>query len=87
MPFKPSKHAALQKSDLVGDLPLVPDLKDQVAGSSSLLPVAKEIDGIMLFNPGSLSYPRQEGRKPSYIVLTVDDEGELGYELKFFDTL
>jgi len=26
-------------------------------------------------NPGSLSYPRQEGRRPSYIIWEIDDKG------------
>ena len=46
-------------------------------------PVAKEVDGIMLFNPGSLSYPRQEGRRPSYLMLSIGDNGEISYEVKF----
>ena len=50
-------------------------------------PVAAEIDGIYVFNPGSLSYPRQEGRKPSYLILNIGDDGELSYEIKYLDTL
>ncbi len=46
-------------------------------------PVAKCIDGVYLFNPGSLSYPRQEGRRPSYIILTLDDEGGVFSEIKY----
>ena len=46
-------------------------------------PVAKEIDGVYLFNPGSLSYPRQEGRNPSYLVLFIDDDGQINYEIKY----
>ena len=46
-------------------------------------PVAKNDGGVYLFNPGSLSYPRQEGRRPSYLVLTVDDKGGISYEVKF----
>lgn len=34
-------------------------------------PVIAEKDGILAVNPGSLSYPRQEGRKPSYAVMEV----------------
>lgn len=34
-------------------------------------PVLKEIRGITLVNPGSLSYPRQSGRKYTYIVMDV----------------
>ena len=46
-------------------------------------PVAKNIDGIYLFNPGSLSYPRQEGRRPSYLLLSIDDDGKISYEIKY----
>jgi putative phosphoesterase len=46
-------------------------------------PVAKTMGGIYLFNPGSLSYPRQEGRRPSYIILTTDDGGIINYEIKY----
>ena len=34
-------------------------------------PVIAQKDGILAVNPGSLSYPRQEGRKPSYAVMEV----------------
>ena len=46
-------------------------------------PVARLVDGIYLFNPGSLSYPRQEGRRPSYLVIDIDSEGALNYEIKY----
>lgn len=29
---------------------------------------------VIAVNPGSLSYPRQEGRRPSYIVMEVEDK-------------
>ena len=38
------------------------------------------IDGqseIMVLNPGSLTYPRQEGRKYTYIIMEIDEEGEV----------
>lgn len=37
----------------------------------------------MMLNPGSISYPRQEGRKPSYIVMEMDENGEAKFELKY----
>lgn len=46
-------------------------------------PVLEVIDGIMVINPGSLSYPRQKGRRPSYIVLEVSDEGNITGEIKY----
>ena len=33
-------------------------------------------DGLVVLNPGSLSYPRQEGRRPSYMLMEIDREGE-----------
>ena len=35
-------------------------------------PIATQMDGVYLINPGSLTYPRQEGRRPSYIVMEID---------------
>lgn len=40
-------------------------------------------DEITLINPGSLTYPRQEGRKPSYIIMVLDEDGEAHYEIKY----
>lgn len=31
-------------------------------------------DEVLVLNPGSLSYPRQEGRRPSYMILEFDKE-------------
>jgi putative phosphoesterase len=39
------------------------------------VPFCKEINGIIYVNPGSLSQPRQEGHKPSYALLEIDEEG------------
>jgi putative phosphoesterase len=48
-------------------------------------PVIQTIGGVTLINPGSLSYPRQQDRKCSYIMMEVDDENELHYTLKKLD--
>lgn len=45
-------------------------------------PVARQVGGVYLFNPGSLSYPRQEGRRPSYLILKIDGE-DISYEIKY----
>ena len=34
-------------------------------------------------NPGSPSYPRQENRRPSYIIMEIDEEGEAHFSLHF----
>ena len=40
---------------------------------------------VIAINPGSLSYPRQEGRKATYIVMEVSDAGEVTFTLKYID--
>ena len=39
--------------------------------------------GVYCVNPGSLSEPRQDPCLPSYIVITVDDHGEIAFEQKY----
>lgn len=46
-------------------------------------PVIDMSNGIIALNPGSLSYPRQENRKPSYIIMEVDDAGEANFTIHF----
>lgn len=38
---------------------------------------------VWVVNPGSLSYPRQSGRQSSYIVMEIDKNGDLNFNLKF----
>ena len=46
-------------------------------------PYLEELDGITLLNPGSLSYPRQEGRMPSYMIMDLADDGTTKYHMMF----
>lgn len=39
-------------------------------------------DQVTLINPGSISYPRQLGRKGTYIILEVPEKGDVRYNLK-----
>ena len=36
-------------------------------------------DDITMLNPGSISYPRQTGHKPTFLMIEMDDYGELHY--------
>lgn len=36
-------------------------------------PVIEKTEGLIVINPGSLTYPRQEGRKYSYVVLEMEN--------------
>ena len=42
-----------------------------------------EEQGVLCINPGSLSYPRQQGRQPSYIVLDIDEKGMWDLQIKY----
>ncbi len=48
-------------------------------------PVVEIEPGLIALNPGSLTYPRQEGRKPSYIIMDVDDAGKPDIQVKYVD--
>ena len=41
--------------------------------------------GVYVVNPGSLSYPRQEGRKPSYVIMEIDRFGELHFTIAYIE--
>lgn len=42
-------------------------------------------DDIMVINPGSLSYPRQDGRKPSYVLMDIDRFGDVHFTLRYIE--
>mgnify|MGYP000089334498 CR=1 FL=1 len=43
-----------------------------------------EVDwDITVANPGSLSYPRQQGRKPSYMLMDLDEKGKPRFEILY----
>lgn len=46
-------------------------------------PVVDRGKNIIAVNPGSLSYPRQEGHRPSYVVMELDKKNELYFEIKY----
>lgn len=48
-------------------------------------PVVDIESGLTLLNPGSISYPRQSNRKPSYIIMEIDREGEAHYTINYLD--
>ena len=44
-------------------------------------PYMEEDNELLVLNPGSLSLPRQEGQRPTYIVMEIADDGQISYEL------
>lgn len=57
--------------------------KDIVLFGHTHRPVIEEGEEVTIINPGSLSYPRQEGRRPSYAIMEVDMEGNAKYSIKY----
>ena len=49
-------------------------------------PEVRRDGGLTSVNPGSLSYPRQEGRKPSYVIMEDDRMGDWHYTIAYLDT-
>lgn len=45
-------------------------------------PFLEITDDLVVLNPGSLSYPRQEGRKATYAMMEIDRHGKAHYWLK-----
>lgn len=46
-------------------------------------PYVANIDKILVVNPGSLAYPRQDGRVPSYAVMDVEEGKDFSVEIRY----
>ena len=55
---------------------------DMVIYGHTHRPVITEENGIIVLNPGSLTYPRQSERKYTYIIMEIDENGEVECSLK-----
>ena len=44
-------------------------------------PAYSDEDGLITLNPGSISYPRQAGREPSYMIMEIDENGVVNVQL------
>ena len=47
------------------------------------MPVIENEDGILIINPGSLTYPRQRGRRPSYAVMQIEEGKDPQVEIRY----
>lgn len=47
------------------------------------VPILERRNQITVLNPGSLTHPRQDGRKPSYMIMEVDRTGEVHYTINY----
>ena len=46
-------------------------------------PIVVQEEGLILVNPGSISYPRQSNHKPSYVLMDLDREGEAHFSVAY----
>lgn len=44
-------------------------------------PTLYKKNNVVLMNPGSIAYPRQIGRKPTYGIITIDEEHEARFSI------
>jgi len=49
-------------------------------------PIINVGEDITMINPGSISYPRQQDKKCTYIMMEVDDKEEIKFTLKAVDS-
>ena len=59
-----------------------PMVESELAGGTHR-PVIDIDDDIIAVNPGSLSYPRQEGRQPSYAIMEIDRRGKVHFTIAY----
>lgn len=46
-------------------------------------PSVERADEIIAVNPGSLSYPRQDNRRPSYVIMEIDKKEQLHFTIAY----
>lgn len=56
---------------------------DMVMFGHTHRPLIRHEGSLTVVNPGSLSYPRQEGHKPSYAIVEIGEKGETEVFLKY----
>lgn len=49
-------------------------------------PLVNHGKGITAVNPGSISFPRQEGKQPSYIIMDIDSNGTVSFSINYIDS-
>lgn len=48
-------------------------------------PCLEQYEDITLLNPGSLAYPRQMGKRPSFMLMEIDRSGKVHYTMNYID--
>lgn len=45
------------------------------------MPLVENLPGMKILNPGSISQPRQEGHRPTYLVITIEEDGRMEFSV------
>ena len=69
------------------------DIKKEAAGRNmdivmfghTHIPIIDYGENIVAINPGSLSNPRQDGKRPSYIMMEIDRKGKAYFTIKYLN--
>ena len=56
---------------------------DIVMCGHTLRPLLDQAEHLVALNPGSLSYPRQDGHKPSYAIMELDEAGKASFRIEY----
>lgn len=51
------------------------------------IPVIERGSHAVALNPGSIALPRQKGRQPSFIIMTLDKLGKAHFEIHYYDMM
>lgn len=47
------------------------------------VPHLEQVEGVIVLNPGSLNYPRQAGREPSYIIMETTPDKQVHFDIRY----
>ncbi len=69
------------------------DIKKEAAGRGMDIvmfghthrPLLEQKKGVIALNPGSISYPRQDGRHPSYAIMELDKTGNAHFSIEYLE--
>ena len=56
---------------------------DVVMYGHTHVPLLEQVEGVIVLNPGSLSYPRQAGREPSYIIMETTPDKQVHFDIRY----
>ena len=78
-------HGHLYQVDLLRFAALENDCDIAMYGHTHVPYLEEDPDDVTILNPGSISKPRQADHRYTYMVMEIDDEDEVTYELRYVE--